>query len=47
MYHRTAHVFHLIMTILTGFLWVPIWIFCTISNNQKNQEILFRKQMEK
>lgn len=46
MYHRTAHIFHLIMTILF-FPWLIVWIFCTISNNQKNQEILFRKQMEK
>lgn len=47
MYHSTWHAFHLIMCLLTGFIWVPIWIWRTLSNNQKNKEMLFKKQMEK
>ena len=43
---KTWHILHLLLTLLTGF-WVVIWVWRTISNNQKNQEMLFKMQMEK
>lgn len=45
-FHKTMHILHLILTILFP-PWLIVWIFCAISNNQKNQEMLFKKQMEK
>ena len=26
-----AHFLHFLMTLLTGFLWLPIWVICAIS----------------
>ena len=44
--YKTMHLLHLIMTILF-FPWALVWVWRTISNNQKNQEMLFKMQMEK
>lgn len=30
--HRTNHVFHLIMSIITFGLWIPVWIIVAIAN---------------
>ena len=29
--HSTSHIFHLIMTLITGF-WLIIWLLCALSN---------------
>lgn len=38
-FKSTWHGFHLIMTLLTGLIWIPIWVWCTLSNNQHNRKI--------
>ena len=45
-FHKTMHILHLIMTILF-FPWALVWVWRVVSNNQKNQEMLFKMQMEK
>lgn len=35
-YYRTWHVLHLLMSIFTGGLWIPIWILCIIHNSWRN-----------
>jgi hypothetical protein len=31
----TNHIFHLLMTLLTAGLWIPIWIIVGVSNNSR------------
>ena len=37
--HKTSHVLHLILSILTAGLWVFVWILCAISNSIENAKI--------
>lgn len=37
--YRTNHILHLILSILTGGLWVVIWILCGISNSIERKKI--------
>ena len=37
--YQTSHVMHLILSILTIGLWVPIWILCAISNSLERSKI--------
>ena len=37
--YQTSHVMHLILSILTVGLWVPIWILCAISNSLERSKI--------
>lgn len=36
---NTNHILHLILSILTGGLWVIVWIIVAISNNSHNNRI--------
>lgn len=38
-YKETAHIFHLIMCLLTGFIWIPVWACCALSNSQHNKMV--------
>lgn len=31
----TSHVFHLLMSIITGGLWIPVWIIVGIRNRHR------------
>lgn len=31
--NNTAHLFHLIMSILTGGLWIPVWFIVALINS--------------
>ena len=35
----TSHVLHLILSIVTVGLWVPVWIIVTLSNSIENRRI--------
>ena len=37
--YQTSHVMHLILSILTVGLWVPIWALCAISNSLERSKI--------
>lgn len=37
--HKTSHVLHLILSILTAGLWVFVWILCAISNSIENAKL--------
>lgn len=30
--HKTNHILHLILSIITGGLWVPVWILVAVNN---------------
>jgi hypothetical protein len=36
---KTNHVLHLLLSILTGGLWIVIWVVCGISNTSHNSSI--------
>ena len=29
---NTSHVLHLLLSIITGGLWIPVWVLCALSN---------------
>lgn len=37
--HKTSHVLHLILSILTAGLWIFVWILCAISNSIENAKL--------
>lgn len=37
--HKTSHVLHLILSILTAGLWVFVWILCALSNGIENAKL--------
>ena len=37
--HKTNHILHLILTILTGGIWLIVWILVVFNNNIKRSEI--------
>ena len=44
-----AHFAHFVMCILTGFLWVPIWLICALicgSSKRNKMEKLMKEQNE-
>ena len=45
-FKTTWHLMHLILTILTGLIWLPIWILCALSNNAHNKKLAFEKQFK-
>jgi len=36
---RTSHVLHLLLSVLTGGLWLIIWLLCSIANASQNSKI--------
>ena len=36
---KTSHILHLLLSILTGGLWIFIWILCALSNSIENKRI--------
>lgn len=36
---RTNHVLHLILTLLTGGLWLPVWIIVALSNRSQRTQV--------
>ena len=36
---RTSHVLHLLLTIITAGLWIPVWIIVTINNRTRRYRI--------
>lgn len=37
-FKSTSHIIHLIMCVLTGALWLPVWIVCALINSQANKK---------
>lgn len=38
-YQHTAHIFHALMTFMTGGFWLIIWLACWASNEQHNKQL--------
>ena len=38
--NKTNHILHLVLTILTGGLWVIVWLFIGISNSNKRDDAM-------
>ena len=36
---KTSHVLHLLLSVLTGGLWLIIWLLCGIANASHNRKI--------
>lgn len=36
---KTSHVLHLILSLITVGLWLPVWIIVTLSNSIENRRI--------
>lgn len=41
-----SHVIHFILTLLTGFLWLPVWIICSLCAGSSNRKKAERKKDE-
>ena len=44
-----AHFVHFVLTLLTGFVWLPIWIICAIcigSGRKKREMDMNKEQLE-
>ena len=41
-----AHFIHFILTMLTGFIWLPIWIICAIccGSGRKKREMKMKEE---
>ena len=37
--HKTSHILHLILSILTCGIWVFVWILCALSNAIENAKL--------
>lgn len=37
--YQTAHTVHLLLSVFTAGVWVPIWLLMTISNANERQKI--------
>jgi len=37
--HHTSHVLHLLLSVLTAGLWVPVWLLVAVSNANERQKI--------
>lgn len=46
-YKKTSHFTHLILTLLTGGLWIVIWILCWFMNNSHNSRVDLAYQQNK
>lgn len=42
---KTMHILHLILSVLTGGVWLLVWWICALSNSWENHKI--DKQIEK
>lgn len=40
-FKSTWHFLHLIMCLLTGGLWIPIWIWRTLANSNHNSKLKY------
>lgn len=46
-YQHTAHLFHAIMTFVTGGFWLIIWLACWAMNEQHNKDIDRQRQSDR
>jgi len=37
--HRTSHVLHLLLSVITAGLWVPIWLLVALSHANERRKI--------
>ena len=37
--HKTAHILHLLLSILTAGLWVPVWVLVAVSHANERRKI--------
>ena len=37
--HRTAHLLHLVLSVVTVGIWVPVWILVTLSHGIERRKI--------
>jgi hypothetical protein len=45
-YKNTWHVLHFLLTVFTGGLWSPLWLWCASSNAKHNKAIDKSIQLE-
>lgn len=41
-----AHFVHFVLTLLTGFIWLPVWIICALccGSSRKQREMKMKKE---
>jgi len=39
---NTWHLLHLVMTVLTGGLWLLVWLWCSFSNSGHNKKMMYK-----
>jgi hypothetical protein len=37
--HKTSHVLHLLLSVVTAGLWVPVWLLVALSHANERQKI--------
>lgn len=37
--YKTSHILHLILSLITGGLWIPVWMLCALSNGIERRRI--------
>lgn len=37
--HKTAHLLHLVLSVITAGLWVPVWILVAVSHGIERRKI--------
>lgn len=37
--HKTSHILHVILSVITGGLWIPVWLIVAISNASQRAAI--------
>jgi len=48
--HNTSHILHLLLSVITGGLWVPVWLLVALSNYMERarcDRIITRLQHER
>lgn len=37
--HKTSHLLHLVLSLITAGIWVPVWILVTLSNGVERRRL--------
>ena len=45
-YKSCSHVFHFIMCLLTGFLWIIVWLACAVHVSRHNTWVARQRERE-
>jgi TctA family transporter len=41
-----AHIFHFILTLITGGFWLPLWIICALCSGSSHKKSMKQLQIE-